>query len=256
MVIEYELNNKIFSVAVVQSAQNLLKPGFQCTCNTIKSNIESNLSAAIKACYQKVFKTKTEYSGPAIIGFNITITSIGNLDKNKFYRVGTGFVSLFTIHYCDAQRLFVLKIKKEQCNLEIYLELECTHQFIGQTPDDVWNKLYSPGAPLLQKLKRTASRLTNIQKEQFLSFFQDRDNVIMSSYYTDSKESPILYLRNQKSEIWKKFYKTYPDGMKRTSFIARLADSENLKYHQDLGGLCIICHDYGYDTFDNLENII
>jgi hypothetical protein len=28
MVIEYELNNKIFSVAVVQSAQNPLKPGF------------------------------------------------------------------------------------------------------------------------------------------------------------------------------------------------------------------------------------
>ena len=104
--------------------------------------------------------------------------------------------------------------------------------------------------------KRIASRRTNIQEEQFLSFFQNRNNVVMSSYHTDSKGSPILYLRDQKNEMWRKFYETYPDGMKRTSFMARLADSENLKYRQDLGGLCMICHDYGYDTFDNLENII
>ncbi|CAG8715718.1 7725_t:CDS:1, partial [Racocetra persica] len=74
--------------------------------------------------------------------------------------------------------------------------------------------------PLLQKPKRIASRLTNIQEKQFLSFFQDRDNIVISSYYTDSKELLILYLHNQKSEIWKKFYETYPDDMKRTSFIA------------------------------------
>ncbi|CAG8608858.1 19864_t:CDS:2, partial [Racocetra persica] len=310
---------------------------FQYTCNIIKSDVESNPSAMIKTCYQKVFKTKTEYSSLAIMGFNITITSIGDLNENKFYGVSTGFVSSFTTHYCGAQYLFVLKIEEEQCNLEIYLESEHTHQFIKQTPDNIWNKwhqqtstviqfllilqkIYLPeytfqekelrtwqsifvacgytnvtsvpkkesliefwskasdsiadkesletfyknniiqflqnlqltqdstfwdsfrdallsnkrgsdDALLLQKPKRTASRLTNIQEKQFLLFFQDGDNV-------------------------KKFHKTYPNDMKRTSFIARLADSENLKYYQDLGRLCMICYDYRYDTFNNLENII
>ncbi|CAG8830150.1 19732_t:CDS:1, partial [Racocetra persica] len=51
--------------------------------------------------------------------------------------------------------------------------------------------------------KRIASRLTNIQEKQFLSFFQDKDNIVMSLYHTDSKGSLILYLRNQKNEMWK-----------------------------------------------------
>ncbi|CAG8854536.1 10050_t:CDS:1, partial [Gigaspora margarita] len=165
MVIECELNNISFIISVVQSAQNPLKSGFQCTCNTIKSNIESNPSAAIKTCYQKIFETKTEYSGQAVMGFeneiiirqliddveyfpiflkienfNVVITSIGDLDENKFYGVGTGFISSFTTRYCGAQRLFVLKIEENQCNLEIYLESECTNQIIGQTPDDVWKQ--------------------------------------------------------------------------------------------------------------------
>ncbi|RIB13654.1 hypothetical protein C2G38_2197242 [Gigaspora rosea] len=477
MIIECDLNNLSFIIYIVQSVQNPLKSGFQCTCNTIKSNVESNLLAAIKTCYQKVFGTKTEYSGQAVMGFeyeiiiqqliddveffpiflqienfNVIISSIGDLDENKFYGVGAGFVSSFTARYRSAQHLFVLKIEENQCNLEIYLESDCTNQIIGQTPDDVWKKvgihkkhtrsyifgvtdelvrehiemlknkspkctpndwvnfqqlekvfnrhiksrkipnamtnwqllfykwyqqkssiiqfplilekiytleynfqekelrawwsifvacgctnvtpvpkkesliefwskapdptadkelletlynngtiqlnkapqnlqpkpnledstfwdsfqvalfsnkkgfdgkihilsiiaqkftystlrnklgisndsinsdrkhaqLYGPGAPLLQKPKRTASRLTDIQENQFLL----------------------------KAKCGKKFNETYPDGMKRTSFMARLADSKNLKFCENLGGLCIICNDYGYDTFDSLANII
>jgi hypothetical protein len=48
-------------------------------------------------------------------------------------------------------------------------------------------RLNGPGAPPLQKTKRTVQRLTNIQEEQFLLFFQDRENVTMSSYKVDSK---------------------------------------------------------------------
>ncbi|RIB27186.1 hypothetical protein C2G38_2029598 [Gigaspora rosea] len=162
MVIECDLNNLSFIISVVQSVQNPLKSGFQCTCNTIKSNVESNPSAAIKTCYRKIFGTKTEYSGQAVMGFeneiiiqqliddveffpiflqienfNVIISSIGNLDENKFYGVSTGFVSSFTARYRSAQHLFVLKIEENQCNLEIYLESQYTNQIIGQTPDDV-----------------------------------------------------------------------------------------------------------------------
>jgi hypothetical protein len=48
---------------------------------------------------------------------------------------------------------------------------------------------------------------------------------------------------------------TYPDGMKRTSFIACLQNSR-FKYREDLGGLCLTCNDYGYQPFKNLIELI
>ncbi|CAG8825917.1 29655_t:CDS:1, partial [Racocetra persica] len=99
--------------------------------------------------------------------------------------------------------------------------------------------------------------LTDVQEEQFRLFFLDRDNVAMSSYNLDKKtELLVLYLQEQKSDLWEKFNETYPDGMKRTSFMDRLATSTNLRYCKDLGRLCIICNDYRYETFENLTNII
>ncbi|CAG8793111.1 15598_t:CDS:2, partial [Racocetra persica] len=64
----------------------------------------------------------------------------------------------------------------------------------------------------------------------------DKDNVKMSSYHVDPKtELPILYLSDNKSELWKKFSETYPNSMKRNNFIARLSNSTNLKYRENLG---------------------
>ena len=52
----------------------------------------------------------------------------------------------------------------------------------------------------------------------------DKDNVTMSSYKIDTKTNlPILYLQDNKQELWKKFEATYPDGIKCTSFMAHLA---------------------------------
>ncbi|CAG8746720.1 11909_t:CDS:2, partial [Racocetra persica] len=73
-------------------------------------------------------------------------------------------------------------------------------------------RLYGPGTSTLQKPKRTAQRLTDVQEEQFLLFFQDKENVSMSSYHVDSKTRlPILYLCNQKKGLWEKFNETYPN---------------------------------------------
>ena len=44
--------------------------------------------------------------------------------------------------------------------------------------------------------------------------------------------------------------------MKRSTFMARLKNSTNLKYRDDLGGLCQICNDYGFEAFENLANIV
>ncbi|RHZ78925.1 hypothetical protein Glove_154g28 [Diversispora epigaea] len=82
------------------------------------------------------------------------------------------------------------------------------------------------------------------------------NNVSMSSYQVDSKTNlPILYLKNNKETLWHKFEATYPDGIKRTYFMARLANGR-YKYQQDLGGLCNICNEYGYETFDILISLL
>ena len=79
----------------------------------------------------------------------------------------------------------------------------------------------------------------------------------MSSYKVDSKTGlSILYLRDQKYDLWKKFIETYSNDMKKATFFAWLNNCTNLKYREDFGGLCQICNDYGYETFKNLKNLI
>jgi hypothetical protein len=78
----------------------------------------------------------------------------------------------------------------------------------------------------------------------------------MSSYEIDKKSQlPILYLQDQKEALWTKFDATYPDGMRKTAFMARLKNATHIRYRSDLGGLCIVCNEYGYDAFDDLISI-
>ncbi len=78
----------------------------------------------------------------------------------------------------------------------------------------------------------------------------------MSFYKVDPKTNMlILYLKDQKSELWKKFSQEYPDGMKKTSFMARLTDGP-FRYRDDLDGLCFIYNEYGYQIFEDLIILI
>ncbi|PKY13181.1 hypothetical protein RhiirB3_465254 [Rhizophagus irregularis] len=114
-------------------------------------------------------------------------------------------------------------------------------------------RINGPGAPAIVKPKRKICRMSEIKEREFQLFFQDKSNVTMSSYKVDPKTNlPILYLQDQKKALWTKFEEIYPNGMKKTSFMARLADCSHLKYREDLGGLCLICNDYGFEAFQNL----
>ncbi len=94
--------------------------------------------------------------------------------------------------------------------------------------------------------------MSEVKEKQFLMFFQDRSIVTQSSYQVDKNGLPILYMRDQKSKLWKKFEETFPNGMKKTSFMGRLANCNNIKYRDDMGGLCLTCNDYGYAPFESL----
>jgi len=71
--------------------------------------------------------------------------------------------------------------------------------------------------------------MSEIKEKQFLAFFQDKNNVAQSSYQVDAKTGiPILYMQNQKESLWTKFNETYPNGMRRTSFMTRLANCSHI----------------------------
>ncbi len=102
----------------------------------------------------------------------------------------------------------------------------------------------------------TRNYISEIKDKEFETFFSDKNNVTMSSYHIDPKTNlPLLYLKDNKKSLWQKFEATYPDGIKRTSFMARLASGRYV-YRQDLGGLCNICNEYGYEVFDTLINLV
>ena len=77
--------------------------------------------------------------------------------------------------------------------------------------------------------------MAEFKERQFESFFSDKDNVTMSSYKIDPKTNlSILYLCDNKVVLWKKFQQTFPDGMKKTSFMGRLENCTQLQYRDDL----------------------
>ena len=112
------------------------------------------------------------------------------------------------------------------------------------------------GAPPLSKPVITRSKLNDEQLKQFDLFFSDKENVNMSSYKTEAKTGlPVLYLQDSKSSLWEKFHEKYPDGMQRTAFMNRLHGSRYI-FKENMGGLCSICNEYGYQIFSEIEDFM
>jgi hypothetical protein len=87
-------------------------------------------------------------------------------------------------------------------------------------------------------------------------FLNDKNNVVMSSYKTETKTGiPVKYLKDTKEALWKKFSYQFSDGIKRTSFLTFLRGKQYV-YREDLGGLCSICSRYGYEIFAEMKQFI
>ena len=69
--VSLKLNQKYFTVRIVQSLNNSNVPGFICEGQEVNSKILSSLSNAINNAYKQVFgKCKTKYSGATMLGFH------------------------------------------------------------------------------------------------------------------------------------------------------------------------------------------
>ena len=119
-----------------------------------------------------------------------------------------------------------------------------------------YGRVNGPGCPPKNRPVIKRNYISEIKDKEFEYFFSDKNNITMSSYRVDPNTNlPLLYLKDNKQTLWEKFHATYPDGIKRTSFMGRLASGRYV-YRQDLGGLCNICNEYCYEVFDNLINQI
>ncbi|CAB4435616.1 unnamed protein product [Rhizophagus irregularis] len=136
---------------------------------------------------------------------------------------------------------------------EIQKKLQISNDLISTAKK--YSRVNGPGCPAKIKPVVTRNYISEIKDKEFESFFSDKDNVTMSSYRVDPKTSlPLLYLKDSKETLWQKFEAAYPDGIKRTSFMARLSSGRYV-YRKDLGGLCNICNEYCYEVFDTLINL-
>ncbi|GES74920.1 hypothetical protein GLOIN_2v1535567 [Rhizophagus clarus] len=136
---------------------------------------------------------------------------------------------------------------------EIQKKLQTSNDLISASTK--YSRINSPGCPAKIKPVVTQSCISEIKDREFESFFSDKENVTMSSYHVDLKTNlPLLYLKDSKETLWQKFEAAYPDGIKRTSFMACLASGQYV-YRKDLGGLCNICNEYCYKVFDTLISL-
>ncbi|CAG8693414.1 uncharacterized protein OCT59_018639 [Rhizophagus irregularis] len=84
-----------------------------------------------------------------------------------------------------------------------------------------YTKIYGPDAECVEKPIFTQTTISCEKLDQLQQFLNDKNNVIISSYKTETKTDglPVKYLKYTKESLWEKFSYQFPDDVKRTSFI-------------------------------------
>ncbi|CAG8568308.1 11160_t:CDS:2 [Dentiscutata heterogama] len=112
-------------------------PGYQCSCNNILSEIVDNPSMAIFTVYTNLFKTKTHYSGPLIIGkIKIFVFEIGSSLQQNLKKRGSGYKSSLIHEYHSKNTLFVSTIDDLNYSLKIYQDFQLINHIKKQTPNE------------------------------------------------------------------------------------------------------------------------
>ncbi|CAB5216714.1 unnamed protein product [Rhizophagus irregularis] len=157
----YELNGEIFIISIIQNTTSPFELEFVCTCKEKSTEISSSASTAITTLYQEIFGKRTEYSGPAIMGFyndqiierllqNVTffpiyikiqsfLVVVSNIGYSK-NNAGNGFTSSILTKFQKKHSFVLQRIKNNTCILRIYHESNIVAQFEDETPTNVWKK--------------------------------------------------------------------------------------------------------------------
>lgn len=165
MRVSCELNGENFIISIVQNTTSPFEPGFVCTCKEKSTEISSSASTAITTLYREIFGKKTEYSGPAIMGFYndeiiekliqditffpiylkiqsflVVVSNIGYSKNNKCYGAGNGFTSSLLTKFQGKYSFVSQQIENDTCILRIYHASKIVAQYEDETPTGVWKK--------------------------------------------------------------------------------------------------------------------
>ncbi|CAB4393022.1 unnamed protein product [Rhizophagus irregularis] len=128
--------------------------------------IENDPSKAISTVYAQIFENETRFSGPLVLGWQdediihqllkdvlfvpililvdslkIFVYGIGISSQANWLNAGPGYKSSFMYKFnSNKQAIYVSKIEKDKCILEIYQDNQMKKKFEGKTPIAVWEK--------------------------------------------------------------------------------------------------------------------
>lgn len=153
------LKQQQFLIAVVQNETNPLQPGFICTSGDIMSEICLQPSTAVNIVYNQIFQTKTEHSGPAVLGFNNEVIVKKLLHEVEFqplflkigqYLVvvsnvgdsnGNGFVSSLMITKKGKRNLVSQQIIDNKFILDFYQGTKLILHYEDESSDNIWKQI-------------------------------------------------------------------------------------------------------------------
>ncbi|CAH1768492.1 14135_t:CDS:2, partial [Entrophospora sp. SA101] len=180
--------------------------------------------------------------------YNLVFTYIGNSPNNVWEKVGIlsqhKGIDLFGITSPQVQS-YIQKFRVPKCLPEEWIieekmkplwEYHLRRFTLASTP---WNEFFTKCNP--------EADCNNLQ---FLY-----DSAFLKPIPKQYCREPVVYLKNTKRALWEKFKYSFPNGIKRTTFYTKLMGNQYV-YREDLGGLCSICSSYGYETFENIMNLI
>ena len=128
---EVELNNRKFILHVVRgNLSNSCQPGYICESGSETGKVETTATQAISTLYQRIFNTKTKYSGTLVMGlenndianqllvdvefqpfsikvdnYNVVIFSVGTSSQKDWSGAGPGYMSSF-VHVYKKKMLY------------------------------------------------------------------------------------------------------------------------------------------------------
>ncbi|CAG8785920.1 20920_t:CDS:1 [Gigaspora margarita] len=164
------LNRYNFFLTVVKgNNEHSKQPGYLCNCNSFYTTKPSSSSTnAIFMIYQQIFRTKTRFSGPLVMGFNkpdiyekllervlfqlyfidlklvqIFVFGLAQSNNNLLGYADIGFKSSFLFQLEKQCCLFLQEIKDDICKVTIIQKAEIKKVYYDYTPDFVWKKIYN-----------------------------------------------------------------------------------------------------------------
>jgi hypothetical protein len=180
------LNEHDFILTVVKgSKEHPERPGYICTCESFYTTEPSNSSTnAISTVYQQLFRTKTKFSGPMIMGFDkpaicekllegvlfrpyfinlelirVFVFGIARSENDQWGYAGIGFMSSFWFQLSKQRCLFLQEFDEDVCRVTIMYKTEVEKTYCESTPDLVWEKIFSEQGTKIAKLKTFTGRV-------------------------------------------------------------------------------------------------